>query len=302
MSAVKQTPQAERHRGKPARFNRGPGQSVARYVRGVIVRYALLLLVLIIAIGPFVWQVSTSLKGPLENVSAMPPQFIPQDPTFANYRSVGETIPLFRYLMNSTIVAGAVMVGNCLFASMAGYALARMRFKGRNSLFALMIASMIIPFEVIMISVFMVARDLGLVNTLAGVALPSLVGILSIFIMRQGFLSLSKEVEEAAYIDGAGDWRTFWRIGLPSVKGSMAVVAILSFMNGWDDFLWPLIILRDPEVFTLTVGLVFLENAFTADQRLVAAGTIIAILPVLVLFAVFQKHFFKGVGHSAVKG
>ncbi len=269
---------------------------------GVIGRYLLLLFVLLISVGPFLWQISTSLKGPGENIFAFPPDFIPREPTFDNYVTVMQSLPLGTYLANSSYVALVVVVGNCLFGAMAGYALARMRFRGRDSLFAMMIATLVIPFEVIMISVFLVARDLNLINTLTGAALPIAVTVLSIFIMRQGFVSLHPELEEAARVDGTNEWQLFWNVALPSARGSLAVVAIFSFMTAWDDFLWPLIILRDPSQFTLTVGLVFLDGQFSADQRLIAAGTIIAIVPVLLLFIALQRQFFRGVGQAAVKG
>jgi ABC-type glycerol-3-phosphate transport system permease component len=268
----------------------------------VVGRYLLLLFVLVISIGPFAWQVSTSLKGPSESIFAFPPQFIPESPTLDNYRAVLSALPVGRYLLNSSFIAVGAVVGNCLFGAMAGYAMARMQFRGRQVLFALMIATLIIPFEVIMISVFLVTRDLGLIDTRIGALLPLAITVLSIFIMRQAFVSLHPEIEEAARVDGANEWQLFSRIALPSARGSLAVVAIFSFMAAWDDFLWPLIVLRDPSKFTLTVGLVFLDGQFSADQRLIAAGTIIAILPVLALFVALQKQFFRGVGQAAVKG
>lgn len=273
-----------------------------RRVLGIVGRYALLLFVVLISVGPFLWQLSTSLKGPGENIFAFPPQLIPSDPTLANYVAVLDQLPIARYLLNSSYVAIGAVIGNCLFGAMAGYALARMRFRGRDGLFALMIATLVIPFEVIMISVFLVTRDLGLINTLTGALLPVAISVLSIFIMRQAFVSLHPEIEEAAHVDGANEWQLFWRVALPSARGSLAVVAIFSFMAAWDDFLWPLIVLRDPSKFTLTVGLVFLDGQFSADQRLIAAGTIIAIIPVLALFIALQRQFFRGVGQAAVKG
>ncbi len=265
-------------------------------------RYLLLVFVLVITVGPFLWQISTSLKGPDENIFAFPPQWIPEQPTLANYLAVAGVLPLGQYLLNSTFVAGVSTLTNVLFGSMAGYALARMRFRGRATIFALMIATLVIPFEVIMISVFVVTRGLGLMNTLTGALLPLAVTVLSVFIMRQAFVKLPAEVEEAAFVDGASEWQTFWKVAMPSARGSLAVVAIFSFMFAWDDFLWPLIVLRDPDKFTLTVGLVFLDGQFSADQRLIAAGTIIAILPVLALFVALQRYFFRGVGQAAVKG
>lgn len=273
-----------------------------RRILGRLGRYLLLLFVLGISIGPFLWQISTSLKGPTENIFAFPPQLIPHDPTLDNYLAVLDALPVGTYLLNSAYVSIGAVIGNCLFGAMAGYALARMRFRGRDGLFALMIATLVIPFEVIMISVFLVTRDLGLINTLTGALLPVAITVLSIFIMRQAFMSLHPEIEEAAHVDGANEWQQFWRVALPSARGSLAVVAIFSFMAAWDDFLWPLIVLREPSKFTLTVGLVFLDGQFSADQRLIAAGTIIAILPVLALFIALQKQFFRGVGQAAVKG
>lgn len=266
------------------------------------VRYGLMLFVLVIMVGPFLWQLSTSLKGPAENIFQYPPQLIPQEPTLGNYVEVARAIPLWRFLFNSTVVSVASAFTNCLFGAMAGYALARMQFKGRNMLFAFMIATLIVPFEVIMVSVFLVTRTLGLLDTLVGVVLPTAVTVLSIFIMRQGFLALPRELEEAAIVDGANEWQLFSRIAIPSVRGQIAVVGIFSFMFAWDDFLWPLIVLRSPENYTLTLGLEFLSGAFSADQRLIAAGTIIAVVPLILLFVALQKQFFRGVGQGGVKG
>lgn len=281
----------------PAR-RRGPWRR--RAVTGL--RYLLLVVLLVITVGPFLWQLSTSLKGPAENIFAYPPDLVPNNPTLGNYPEVARTIPLLGFIWNSVLVSVPSMLSNCLFGAMAGYALARMRFRGRGVLFALMIATLIIPFEVIMISVFLVTRSLGLVDTLTGVVLPNAVTVLSIFIMRQGFLGLHREVEEAAFVDGASEWQAFWRVALPSVRGQLAVVAIFSFIFAWDDFLWPLIVLRDPEKYTLTIGLEFLSGTFSADQRLIAAGTMVAVIPLIALFVALQKQFFRGVGEGAVKG
>jgi ABC-type glycerol-3-phosphate transport system permease component len=295
------TPAPSPSAGRTPRHDAGR-RARSRRRLGTAGRYLLLLIVLLISVGPFLWQISTSLKGPGENIFAFPPRLIPEDPTFDNYLTVMDSLPLLTYLGNSAFISLGAVLGNCLFGAMAGYALARMRFRGREGLFALMIATLVIPFEVIMISVFLVTRDLGLINTLTGALLPVALTVLSIFIMRQAFVSLHPEIEEAARVDGTNEWQLFWRVALPSARGSLAVVAIFSFMAAWDDFLWPLIVLRDPSKFTLTVGLVFLDGQFSADQRLIAAGTIIAIIPVLALFIALQKQFFRGVGQAAVKG
>jgi len=262
----------------------------------------LLAFVLLLLVGPFLWQLLTSLKGPGESIYTYPPQPLPQDPTLVNYGRVAETIPVFRYIANSLVVAVVSMVTNCLFGAMAGYALARFRFGGRKLATFAFVATIIIPFEVILVSVFLTARSLGLVDTLAGVVLPTAVTGLSILVMRTAFLALPREVEEAAVIDGAGDWQRFWRIGLPSVRGSVAVVAIFSFVFAWDDFLWPLVVLKSPDMFTLTVGIQYLSGTFTSDQRVVAAGTMVAVVPLLLLFFLLQRWFFRGIGEGAVKG
>lgn len=266
----------------------------------LIIRYAILALVFVLLAGPFLWQFSTSLKGPAESIYGANP--IPADPTFDNYAAVAGTIPVFRYIGNSLIVATSSAALNCVFASLAGYVLARMRFRGRTTIDLLFLATIIIPFEVIMVSVFLTSRSLGLVNSLLGVILPSAATGLSILIMRTAFMALPKEIEEAAMIDGASDWQRFLRVALPSVRGSLTVVAIFAFVFAWDEFLWPLIILKDPANYTLTVGIQYLSGTFTSNQRVIAAGTMIAVIPLLLLFFSLQRWFFRGVGEGGVKG
>lgn len=283
---------------RPAAPRRGGGSGKRTAV--VALRYLLMILVLVLTVGPFLYQLSTSFKGPGENLFAI--SFIPEAPTLENYRSVADVVPLATYVRNSLLVATASTVTNCLFGAMAGYALARMRFRGRGVVLALVVSTLVIPFEVILISVFLVTRSLGLVNSLVGVVLPHAVTALSIFIMRQGFLALPAEIEEAGRVDGANEWQLFRRIALPSVRSQLAVVGIFSFIFAWDDFLWPLIVLRDPANYTLTIGIQFLSGTFSRDQAVIAAGTIVAVVPLIVLFVVLQRQFFRGVGEGAVKG
>lgn len=273
-----------------------------RAVMGTGVRYLLLLIVLVITAGPFLWQLSTSLKGAGESVFGYPPQLLPRDPTLDHYVSAAQTVPVFSYAFNSLVVAVGCAVTNCLFGSLAGYALARMEFRGRRIAFGIFLATMIIPFESIMVSEFLMMRSLRLNDTLLGVMLPLAATGLSILLFRNAFLGLPREIEEAAVLDGAGEWQRYARIALPSVRGTLAVVAIFSFVFAWDDFLWPLIVLSDPANYTLTVGIQYLSGTFTNDQRVVAAGTMIAVVPLLVLFFTLQRYFFRGVGEGAVKG
>ncbi|WLQ34790.1 carbohydrate ABC transporter permease [Streptomyces castrisilvae] len=268
----------------------------------LVLRYVLLLAVLALTVGPFLWQLSTSLKGPNEDIFSSPPKFFPSDPTLDNYSRVADTIPVWDYALNSLKVASANVVTNCVGSALAGYALARLRYRGRRAATLAFILAMLVPVEGIIIAQFTTMRDLGLNNTLLGVLLPGSVGAMNVLLMRNAFLNLPVEIEEAAFVDGANVWQRFLRIALPSVKGTLAVVAIFAFMGSWDDFLWPLIVLSDPDNFTLTIGLNYLHGTFANDERLVAAGTIIAVLPLIVLFAGLQRFFFRGVGEGAVKG
>ncbi|MFG2660726.1 carbohydrate ABC transporter permease [Streptomyces sp. NPDC048425] len=268
----------------------------------LVLRYALLLAVLAITVGPFLWQLSTSLKGTHEDIFSSPPTFLPTDPTLHNYERVADTIPVWDYAFNSLKVATANVVTNCVGSALAGYALARLRYRGRKIATLVFILAMLVPVESIVIAQFTTMRELGLNNTLVGVVLPGCIAAMNVLLMRNAFLNLPYEIEEAAYVDGANAWQRFLRIALPSVKGALAVVAIFAFMGAWDDFLWPLIVLSDPAKFTLTIGLNYLHGTFANDERIVAAGTIIAVAPLIILFACLQRYFFRGVGEGAVKG
>ncbi|QZY20948.1 carbohydrate ABC transporter permease [Streptomyces decoyicus] len=268
----------------------------------LLLRYLLLLAVLALTVGPFLWQLSTSLKGAGEDIYRYPPSLIPHDATLGNYAGVAKIIPVWDFALNSLKVAVANVLTNCAGAALAGYALARMRFKGRKTALVVFIMAMLVPVESIMIAQFVTMRELQLNNTLLGVVLPGCIGAMNVLLMRNAFAGLPYEVEEAAYVDGANAWQRFVRIALPSVRGTLAVVAIFAFMGAWDDFLWPLIVLSDQSKFTLTIGLNFLHGTFADNQRLVAAGTVIAVLPLIVLFACLQRSFFRGVGEGAVKG
>ncbi|MER6025755.1 carbohydrate ABC transporter permease [Streptomyces sp. NPDC001851] len=287
----------------PEREPRVTDQHGRRIRAGELVwRYLLLLAVLALTAGPFLWQLATSLKGPTEDIYSSPPSFLPAHPTLHNYTRVADTIPVWDYALNSLKVATANVVTNCVGSALAGYALARLRFRGRRVTTLVFVLAMLVPVEGIVIAQFTTMRELGLNNTLVGVVLPGAVGAMNVLLMRGAFRNLPYEIEEAAYVDGADVWQRFLRVALPSVKGTVAVVAIFAFMGAWDDFLWPLIVLSDPSRFTLTIGLDYLHGTFAADERLVAAGTVIAVAPLIALFACLQRYFFRGVGEGAVKG
>lgn len=266
------------------------------------VRYLLLLLVLLLTVGPFLWQLSTSLKGPGEDVFSRVPRFLPEDLTLDNYAKVADTVPVWTYAANSLVVAGIAVAGNVVGATLAGYALARLRFRGARLALGLFVSALVLPGEVTIVSQYVTVRSLGLTDTLLGVALPGAIAMLNVLLMYTAFRAVPPELDAAALVDGANVWQRLVHVGLPSVRGMLSVVVIFTFIGAWDDFLWPLIVLNDPGRYTLTVGLQYLDGTFSANPRQIAAGTMIAFLPVVAVFAVLQRFFFKGVEEGAIKG
>lgn len=267
-----------------------------------------LIFVTIISIGPFLWLISTALKSKSENIFAFPPQFIPQQITFENFVAAWNQLPFMGYIINSAIVAIVTIILNLLFASLAAYPLARMEFKGKNWAFFAMLATMMVPFQVIMIPLYLLTLRLNLVDTngvvagFAGMILPFAVSAFGILLMRQAFMAIPKELEEAAIIDGCNVFQIWFRVLMPLVKPSLATLAIFTFVGCWGEFLWPSIILTKHEMFTLPVGLNYLQGFFSSNWRLIAAGAIISIIPILIFFLALQKYFIGGQTQGAVKG
>lgn len=295
-TAPDRTPARVAPHGKPARgFGTvSPAEKLLRYL--------LLATVLLLTVGPFLWQLSTSLKGPGEDVYSRTPGFLPHDLTFANYVQVADTIPVWTYAVNSLTVAVIAVVGNAVGATLAGFALARLRFRGVRLVLGLFLATLVLPGEVTIVSQYVTVRSLGLTDSLVGVALPGAIAMLNVLLMRTAFQAVPPDLDAAALVDGANVWQRLLHVGLPNVRGMLSVVVIFTFIGAWDDFLWPLIVLNNPDNYTLTVGLQYLNGTFSANPRLIAAGTMIAFLPVVVVFATLQRFFFKGVEEGAVKG
>lgn len=264
--------------------------------------YFFLTLLALITIAPFIWTLSTSFKGPNEAVFSFPPQFIPQNFTFENYVTVWTTLPIPLYLWNSVILAFWGVLLPLALSSMAAYPLARMQFKGRNIIFMVIVATMMIPGEVTMIPVYLTLNKLHLLGTYAGVILPGAVNAFGIFLMRQAIVNIPREVEESAFIDGANVIQIWWRIIIPMVTPMLATLGILSFINAWNNFLWPLLVLDDPNSYPLTLGLYKLQGTFTSNTRHIATGAVIALVPILAVFVAFQRYFIQGAYSSAVKG
>ena len=267
-----------------------------------VLRYVALLTMLVVLAGPLLWQISLSLKGPMDDLYAQPPELIPTDPTLENFAGVLDRIPVLRFVGNSFIVAALVIVGNVVFSTFAGFALARLRWRLRPVATGVFIAAMLVPLEAIIIAQFLLVRSANLTDTLVGAALPMIVTPLNVLLMRNAFLGIPDELEEAAVIDGAGVWSRFLRVCLPQVTGVVSVVAIFSFVGSWNDFLWPLIVLSSEDTFTLTVGLNYLRGTFYDDPRLIAAGTVIALIPIIIVFAALQRYFIRGLEQGGIKG
>ncbi|MEK5172590.1 carbohydrate ABC transporter permease [Heyndrickxia sp. FSL W8-0496] len=273
-------------------------RKIIRYV----VSYFFLIIVAVIMIVPFLWSVSTALKGQNETIFSFPPQFIPEHITLENFVKVWNTIPIGRYLWNSTVLAFWGVVLPLLFCSLAAFPLARMNFKGKNIVFLTILGTMMIPGEVTMIPIYIILQKLHLIGSYTGVILPGAVSAFGIFLMRQAFMGIPKEIDESAIMDGASTLQIWWHIMMPMVKPMLATLAILSFIGSWNSFLWPLLVLQDPNTYPLTIGLYDLKGAFVSDTRLVSAGAIIALIPILIVFIAFQNYFIKGAYSSAVKG
>ena len=260
------------------------------------------------AVGPFLWLAMTALKGPEENIFAYPPQWLPQSPTLAHFKEVLEKIPFLSYLLNSLGAALVTIILNLVISVLGAYPLARFRFPGRKLIFYLVLATMMIPFQVLMIPLYLKALAYGLTEsngplaTWIGLSLPFAVSGFGIFFVRQAFLTLPNDLDEAAALDGASPWQCLWFVLIPLIKPTLATLAIFTLMASWGEFLWPSILLSNEMSFTLPVGLVQLQGQFSANWRLIAAGTLMAMLPAMLFFLVMQRYFLKGSLGGAVKG
>ena len=264
--------------------------------------YAVLTALAFITVFPFLWMLLTSLKGPADPITSVPPQFIPNNPTLANYQKVLSGLPVLSFFQNSIVVAIAVTALNVLVSAMAAYPLAKMRFRGREAIFYLLLATLIVPAQLTYIPSFILAvNTFHYYNSLPSVIFPSLASAFNIFLMRQAFRGVPNDLIDAARVDGAGEWRVWWQILLPIVRPSMAAVAIFTFVTSWNDFLWPSLMLHDRTQMTLPVGLAALQGLFSSDFRSIAAGVTMTVVPILLFFIAVQRYFVRGLA-GAVKG
>ena len=277
------------------------------FLKGFLIHITLIG-ICILCLLPLVWLTSTALKGANENIFQYPPVFLPKEPTLNNFKEVLKVVPIVGYVINSFLVAGLTVIFNVILSALAAYPLARMEFRGKKTLFFLILATIMVPFQAIMLPVYIITLKLGLTDTvgvpqgLLGLVLPFAVNAFGIFLLRQAFLSIPKELEESAFIDGCNVLEIWFKILLPLISPQIVVLAIFTFIGSWGEFLWPSIILTKETLFTLPVGINNMSSVFASNYRLVAAGSIISILPILIFFISLQKYFISGRQEGAVKG
>ena len=267
-----------------------------------LLMYGILIAIALFTLFPLLWLVSTGLKSPTENIFQSPPQLLPSLPTLDNFSKVWQTLPFGQYLFNSTLVAVLTVGLNLLFCALAAYPLARLSFAPRDWIFSAIVSTIMIPFQIVMIPLYILTVQIGLRNTYLGMIFPSLASAFGIFLLRQAFMSVPKELEEAARMDGCSEIGLWWCIMLPAIRPALATLAIFVFIGSWSDFLWPLIVIQDESLYTLPLGVAKLAGTFSLDWRLVAAGSVISIAPVLILFIFLQRYIVPTETSSGVKG
>jgi putative chitobiose transport system permease protein len=264
--------------------------------------YALLIAMSVITVFPFAWILLTSLKGPNDLIFSVPPQFLPNNPTLDNYTKVWNALPIPSFFLNSILVSIAVVIGNVLVAALAAYPLAKMRFRGREVIFYLLLATLIVPVQLTYIPSFVLAVNVfHYYDSLPAIVFPNLASAFNIFLLRQAFRGVPNDLLDAARIDGANEARIWWHVMLPIVRPSLAAVAIFTFVVSWNDFLWPSLMLHTRESMTLPVGLAALQGFFSSDFRSIAAGVTMTVVPILMFFVAVQRYFVRGLA-GAVKG
>lgn len=271
--------------------------------RGVstVLLYAALFGGAALAAFPLLWMVSASFM-PSGEASTFPPPLWPSAPTVEHYAALFARADMGRYLLNSALVAVSVTLVSLFVNSLAGYAFAKLRFRGRERLFRALLGALVIPAQVAMLPLFLEMRALGLVNSYAGVVLPAAASVFGIFLVRQFALSIPDSLLEAARIDGATEFGVYWRVALPLLRPVLVTLALFTFLASWNDFMWPLIVLTNDDLYTLPVALATLTRERVQDTEFMMAGAVVTTLPVLVVFLALQRHYVRGIALGGVKG
>jgi multiple sugar transport system permease protein len=265
------------------------------------VTHVLLCLGAVFMVGPFLWQITTAFQTFGESVS-VPPTLLPERPQWSNVSTVFDALPFAQQLANSTIMTVARTAGQVLFSSLAGFAFARMRFRGRNVLFGLFLAVMMVPSQVFLLPQYQLIQSLGLLNTVAALFLPGMFSAFGTFLMRQFFLQLPIEIEEAARLDGANIMQIYWRVLMPMAAPGMLALGVLVVIWSWNDLLWPLVVNTDPLSMPVSAGLATLQGQYVTNFPILMAGSLLASLPVIAVFVVFQRYLLRGIAFTGVKG
>ncbi len=266
----------------------------------LLVNTALIVAAVLVAF-PLLWMLSVSFM-PRGAASVYPPPLWPAAPTLENYRELFAHHSAGRYLLNSALIATLATAISLVLNTMAGYAFAKLRFRGRDQLFRTLLGALVIPGQVTMIPLFALVKEMGLVSTYGGVLIPLLAGVFGIFLIRQYAMSLPDELLEAARIDGASESRIFWSLVVPLLKPILVTLAILTFLATWNDFMWPLIVLTEQKLHTLPVALASLSREHVQDNEMMMAGAVVTVAPVLVLFLALQRYYIAGILAGSVKG
>ena len=267
-----------------------------------IPQFVLLIAIATLTVFPLLWLVSTAFKSPSENIFQATPQLLPAQPTFENFLKVWKNSRFDLYLWNSFFVSSITVILNLLFCSLAAFPLARLDFKGRDSIFWAIVGTTMIPFQITMIPLYILAVQLNLKNTYAGLIFPYVISAFGIFLLRQAFQSVPKEMEEAARMDGCSSLGIWWHVMLPAARPALTTLAVFTFVAMWGDFLWPLVIVDRAELYTLPRGIASLASAFSEDWRLIAAGSAISMLPVFIVFVFLQRYIIPTEASAGVKG
>lgn len=263
--------------------------------------YLLLLLGLLSVILPFIYMVSSSLETPVQ-IGSLTPQFIPNPLSWTNYQQVWQDLPIVRYFVNSAIVSVTITVAQLITASMAAYAFARLKFRGRSTLFALYLGTLIIPSQVTLIPNYLIVRELHWHNTYAGLIAPFIVSVFSTFLLRQFFLTIPTDYEDAARIDGANHWQIYSRIILPLSRPALATVVILTFLASWNNFLWPLVVIDSPSLRTVPLAATAYQDQFAIAWGPLMAAATLSLLPVLLVYVLMQKYVVEGIALTGQGG
>jgi multiple sugar transport system permease protein len=268
---------------------------------GVVALYTGLIAGALLALGPMLWMLAASFM-PAGEANSYPPRLLPSRPTLEHYAVLFTRLDLGQNLLNSAIIAAAVTALSLLINSMAGYALAKLRFRHRERVFRTLSTGLLLPVQISMLPLFLLFKELGLINSYWGVIIPSMASIFGIFLIRQYTLAMPDDLLDAARIDGAGEFRIYWSVALPVIRPILATIAIWTFLNTWNDFMWPLIVLSDEAKYTLPVALANLSGEHVQDTELMMAGAVVTVLPVMLVFLFLQRYYIQGVMAGSVKG